>query len=452
MAAHVLRLLGHAVTLVEARSTIGGMLAHAIPAFRLAPDVARRETEVLVRGIAVRTNMPVGSNGVSIEGLRGTHDAVVVAAGASLALRLDAPGEDRPEVRTGLDLLAGLAARLVDDAAYGNRRVLVVGGGNVAIDCARAAIRLGAWGVDVVCLEQPHEMPAYAGEVRAALDEGVRFHHGWGVQAFTGNGRLYGAVLKRCARVFDENARFDPVFDERDTATLPADAAIVAVGQRADGSLLPRPLDGVFTAGDFATGPRSVVEAIASGREAALAADRYLGGAGALTLQLSKARGSAVPDRPGGFAQLARLEPATVPAEHRVSLSLMPRGLGPVDARREADRCLRCDLRLAYRQPVRPPSRHQRLPLSESNLPRVPEAGGVLRFYDQEGETLAIVGAADMRQDLAGRIPSRRATAFDFETCAMYTQRQNELLSRFVEAHGRMPPGVSEDDDLDGLF
>jgi thioredoxin reductase len=452
VAAHLLRQLGYRVTLFEARDTIGGMLAHAIPPFRLGREVVARETAALTDGIELRTGCRIGGNGLSVATLRQEHGAVVIATGASESVPLNVPGEDLHGVRAGLPFLSDLAHGELPTSCYDGREVLVVGGGNVAIDCARAALRLAAAAVQVVCLERPEEMPAHEEQLREAIDEGIRFDHGWGIGAFAGNGAVSGAILKRCTQVFDEQGRFDPRYDESDTRPHPTDAVILAVGQRADRSILPDRLDGAFRAGDLATGPRSVVEAIASGREAALAADRYLGGAGDIDLALGPREVPGVLGRVEGFASLPRLEPERQSPKPRPGLETLPAGLGPERARREADRCLRCDLRLGYRAPAEPPRREVRLPLDDAGLAEVPEAEGVVRFYAAEGELLAIVGAPDMRHEVCERLGSEGAASFEFEACPMYTQRQNELLSQYMEAHGRMPPGLGGEDDLDDLY
>ncbi|MFQ5601035.1 MAG: FAD-dependent oxidoreductase [Candidatus Krumholzibacteriia bacterium] len=452
VAAHTLHQLGHRVTLLDERETLGGMLAHAIPPFRLSREVVARETAALVRGVHVRTGVRAGSNGLSLQGLRENHDALVIATGAHESARLRVPGEDLPGVRAGLDFLADVAHGNLPPSTYTGRNVLVVGGGNVAVDCARAALRLGAVTVDVVCLEQQDEMPAYAEEMARATEEGIRFHHGWGIRAFSGNGAVSRVELKRCTRVFDEQGRFDPRYDETQTQEMDADDVILAVGQRPDRSTIPDSMEGVFLAGDVATGPGSVVEAIASGREAALAADRFLGGPGELTLQLGSTAAPIALGRIEGFASLPRLEPEPLRREQSLDLEALPPGLSAELACREANRCLRCDLRLGYRTPAPPPSRQARLSLDAAGLAQVPESDGVVRFYGAAGELLEIVGGADMRHEVRERLGAERAASFDFEPCPMYTQRQNELLSQYMEAHGRMPPGVSEDDDLDGLF
>ena len=452
VAAHLLRQLGHRVTLFEARDRIGGMLTHAIPGFRLGREVVARETAALVDGIEVRTGCRVGSNGLTIEALRREHEAVVIATGASESVPLNVGGEDLRGVRSGLPFLADLAHGKLASSCYEGRHVLVVGGGNVAIDCARAALRLGAAAVQVVCLERPEEMPAHDEQLREAIGEGIRFHHGWGIGAFAGNGAVSRAILKRCTRVFDEQGRFDPRYDESDTQPHATDAVLLAVGQRPERSILPDPLEGTFLAGDLATGPRSVVEAIASGREAALAADRYLGGPGEIDLALGPREVPGVLGRMAGFASLPRLEPERQSSGLIPGLETLPAGLGAERARREADRCLRCDLRLGYRAPVRPPRREVRLPLDEAGLAQVPDVEGVVRFYGAEGDLLEIVGAPDMRHEVSERLGSERAVSVEFELFPMYTQRQNELLSQYMEAHGRMPPGLSEEDELDDLY
>jgi hypothetical protein len=295
-------------------------------------------------------------------------------------------------------------------------------------------------------------MPAYAPEIRQAASEGVQFHHGWGIRAFSGNGTLAGVDVKRCTRVFDGAGRFAPEYDEGETRTLEADAAIVAIGQQIDRSLMREPLANVFAAGDYATGPRSVVEAIASGRQAALGADRHAGGRGEWNIALGPDAARPTLGRDDGFAAWPRLEPAHDHAHGTADPWMLAPGLGAVDARREAARCLRCDLRLTYRAPVRPPARRARLVFDPSIVAEVPECEGVLRFYDEAGEILAIVGGPNVREELASRLADGRAATFDIEACVMYTQRQNELLSLFIEAHGRMPAGVSAEESLDDLF
>jgi NADPH-dependent glutamate synthase beta subunit-like oxidoreductase len=452
IAAHVLHALGHAVTLFEARAEVGGMLTSAIPPFRLSREVARREAEVLLAGIEVRTGVRVGSEDSPLADLSRAYDAVVLAPGAPASSRLAVEGEGYFQVCPGLDVLSAVAERGERAKAYGGQRVVVIGGGNVAMDCARTALRLGAVRVDVVCLEQPAEMPAYAPEIRLAAGEGVQFHHGWGVRAFHGNGTLGGVDLKRCTRVFDGAGRFAPEYDESETRTLEADAAMVAIGQQIDRSLMREPLANVFAAGDYATGPRSVVEAIASGRQAALAADRHAGGRGEWDIVLGPTAARPTLGRDEGFAARPRLEPACHSSDGPADPWMLPPGLGAADAQREAARCLRCDLRLAYRAPLRPPVRRARLVFDPTIVAEVPECEGVLRFYDEAGEILAIVGGPNVREELASRLAGGRAATFDVEACAMYTQRQNELLSLFIEAHGRMPAGVSAEESLDDLF
>jgi len=156
--------------------------------------------------------------------------------------------------------------------------------------------------------------------------------------------------------------------------------------------------------------------------------------------------------RVDGFADLPRLEPERPARNDRPFLLAVQPGLGQERSRKEADRCLRCDLRLGYRSPPRPPARETRFPLDESAIGRVDEEEGVVRFYGPEGDVLEIVGGPDMRALVAERLGAERAAAFDVEPCPMYTQRQNELISQYVEAHGRMPRGVREEDDLDDLF
>jgi NADPH-dependent glutamate synthase beta subunit-like oxidoreductase len=446
-AVHLLRLLGHRVTLFERHRRLGGMLEHGIPPFRLSREVLEREIEALLAAgtrdgsVTVRAGVSIGGDGLSVSQLRTEHSAVVVATGAPEAVGLGVPGEELPGVQSGLGFLHDLSAGRLQADALAGQAVVVVGGGNVAMDCARAAMRLKATSVEVVCLEPMDAMPAYADEVLATAAEGVGLHNGWGIRALSGNGSVAAVELKRCTRVLDEAGRFAPQYDEGTLRRLRADSVVVAVGQQAERGLVPVALDGVFLAGDVATGPRSVVEAIASGREAALATDRYLGGSGELGLALGPTETPTALGRVEGFCTQPRLEPEQDTDR-----------LGPQRAQQEADRCLRCDLRLSYRPVLLPPAREARLPLDEEAVEQVPAAEGVVRFYDSDGDLLEIVGGGDMRQEIADRLGEERAATFDFEPCPMYTQRQNELLSQYMETHGKMPPGVSDDDDLDDLF
>ena len=176
------------------------------------------------------------------------------------------------------------------------KRVLVVGGGNVAIDAARTARRLGAASVDQASLECCEEMPAHDFEVEEARAEGITLHDGWGIDHFTGEGRVQGAELKVCTCVFDPDGRFHPEYDESQHKSLDCDVVIVAAGMgadteafgletngnrtlKADPGTLQTAVPHVFAAGDVVTGPTMITTAVGQGRRAAFMIDRYLQGA-----------------------------------------------------------------------------------------------------------------------------------------------------------------------------
>jgi NADPH-dependent glutamate synthase beta subunit-like oxidoreductase len=283
-AASDLAAAGFSVTIYDAKPRLGGMMRYGIPNYRL-PDYAldRDIDHILALGIKVETGVKAGTD-VSIAELRERHDAVVVTTGLQLSRALPIPGTDAQQVLAALPFL--------EAAASGERpkigpRVVVVGGGNVAMDVARTAVRLGAEQVDVVCLENAEEMPASDHEVDEAAEEGIRVHCSWGPTAVAvEEGGVCGLDAKRCVSVFDENRRFSPTFDESTTNRFEADTVIFSTGQGADVAdfgleLTPRggiQVDqdtlhtsepGVYAAGDVVRGPSRVIDAIAEGHNVA---------------------------------------------------------------------------------------------------------------------------------------------------------------------------------------
>jgi NADPH-dependent glutamate synthase beta subunit-like oxidoreductase/CO/xanthine dehydrogenase FAD-binding subunit len=291
-AAYYLRLHGHAVTVFERAAEPGGMLRYGIPEYRLPRHVLDRSISLLEKlGVEFRTGMALGET-LDIGGLRAGFDRVFVATGAWALPRIGL--QDEEELGAGLDFLRAVA--------QGERRVpgphvLVVGGGSVAMDVAITARRLGAERVTVACLETCEEMPALLEEVEEALAEGIELAPSCGPSRLLrhDDGSLAGMELVRCTSVFDEHACFAPAFDESNREEVAADEVILAVGQRVDapaleaaglpltgGRLAADPLtqrtgvEGVFAGGDVATGPATVIAAMAAGRRAAEAIDAEL--------------------------------------------------------------------------------------------------------------------------------------------------------------------------------
>ena len=286
-AAHDLRLAGHEVTVIESEKKPGGMLRWAIPQFRLPLEVVERELTLLEKmGVDFQCQVKVGED-VSLEKLKADHDAVVMATGCPLPLPLDVEGKDLEGVFSGLDLLRSLRAG--DNPTFSGS-VVVIGGGNVAVDAARAALRLGAEKVTMVSLEAEADLPAFDEEVALARKEGIKFEPSCGPVRFEEeNGRVAGVELQRCLAVFNAQGKFEPQFDSCELRVLHADAVIVAIGQGRDKDLFQKvdavdPLtlqagdSNLFLAGDCAGGLGSVVRAMKSGKEAAESINRLLAG------------------------------------------------------------------------------------------------------------------------------------------------------------------------------
>ena len=293
-AAYYLRLRGHGVTVFERAEKPGGMLRYGIPAYRLAPEVVDRAAGLLeALGIEFRCGSALGE-GIGLEELRADHDAVFVATGAWALPRIGLDGED--ELPAGLHFLTEVAE---GERRVPGPRVLVIGGGSVAMDVAVSARRLGAGQVTVACLETCDEMPALLEEVEQALAEGIELVPSCGpARLLRRDDRVVGMELVRCTSVFDDQCCFAPSFDESDRTTVEADEVILAVGQRVEAEMLAgagltldggrlaadpetrmTSLDGVFAGGDVTTGPATVIAALGAGRRAAESIDAYLGAA-----------------------------------------------------------------------------------------------------------------------------------------------------------------------------
>ena len=288
LAAYDLALRGHEVQLYDSEEEAGGMLRWAIPAFRLSLATLDKELGQLdALGVAFHGGQRLGET-LDLATLSAENDATVVAVGCSAHRVLAGFDEGSQGMHYGLPFLRRL--RRGESVPVGEN-IVVIGGGNVAVDAARSAKRLGAKRVQLVCLEQRPEMPAYPWEVGAAEDEGVEIVNGWGpVAPEFRDSTVTGVALQRCTAVLDNDGHFAPQYDKEVRQTLKADTIIVAVGQSSEEGLLERlgisedvdPLtlqlgdQPVFLAGDMVSGPSSVVEAMAQGRRAAESAHRLV--------------------------------------------------------------------------------------------------------------------------------------------------------------------------------
>ncbi len=282
---------GYGVKIYEKAERAGGFLALGIPAYRLPNDVVDDDiSNVTAIGVEIETGVMVDDPAK----LRDNgFDAVLVATGTHKAVQLRVPGEDKDGVMSALTFLADV--KLGKDVDLADRKVLVVGGGNVAIDAARTARRLGAAEVHQASLECCEDMPAHDFEVEEAKAEGITLHDGWGVNHFTGEGKVEGAVLKVCTCVFDPSGKFAPEYDESQQQTVECDLVIVAAGMgadtesfgldanpgrtlKADAGTLQTSVAHVFAAGDVVTGPSMITTAVGQGRRAAFMIDRFIQG------------------------------------------------------------------------------------------------------------------------------------------------------------------------------
>jgi len=363
-AAYDLARYGHNVTVYERNQNPGGHFFTSLPLYRLPREKLRQDiTAILAAGIKIQLGVEVGRD-ITVRELRAAYDAVVLAVGLQESKTLSVPGADHPGVLKALPFLQ--QANRGEKPAIGSR-VLVVGGGDVAMDVARTAVRLGAGEVNVICLESREEMPAKTWEIEEALEEGVGLINGYGPQeVVVDDHQILGLRAQKVRHVFDASGRFNPVFEPDAVITQPCDTIILAIGQRPgreyihdsglavddrgfiviDQEFLHTSVEGVFACGEIAEGPGLAIEAIASGHKAAVIVNSYLAGNKCLTPA-------------GGVASIGTL-PETVaeklPSLPRVVMPVLPAGvrsrsLSPYElaldeekAIYEAGRCLSCGL------------------------------------------------------------------------------------------------------------
>jgi NADPH-dependent glutamate synthase beta subunit-like oxidoreductase len=355
-AAFYLRRKGHAVTVLEARAEPGGMLRYGIPRFRLPQDVLDHEIKVILdTGIELRSGVRFGTD-VTLERLREEgFDAVFLALGLQASKRIPLEGADLPQVAWGLDFLREVAGGMPPPLG---ERVLVIGGGDVAVDVALTALRLGAGAVTMASLEARDELPAHAWEIDQAVEEGVQLLPSWGpLRILADDGAVAGVELQECTAVLDPAGAFRPSFGDG-RRTEAADLVILAIGQTAEPDVdedvlrvdpetgvTARP--GVYAGGEIATGPGALIEAIAEGKKIARAIDRQLGGDGDLVVSPAARPDAAGYDgaREPGFADRPRhRSPVRPVAERRQDFVEVTGCLAAEAARAEACRCLSCDL------------------------------------------------------------------------------------------------------------
>jgi NADPH-dependent glutamate synthase beta subunit-like oxidoreductase len=398
-AAHDLALLGYPVTVFEAAAVPGGMMHLGIPEYRLPRDVLQAQIrEILDMGPELKLNMRLGRD-FSLEDLRQQgFKSVLMAFGLHRSRDLNLPGHELDGVVKGIDFLLNVNLGYRFEVG---KRVVVIGGGNVAIDVARsamreqqkmapegglpnelsssemdvamkefmdvsrAALRMGAREVLLVCLESRAEMPAAEEEIEEGLLEGMKLRPSLGPKQFVGkDGKLTGLEVIQCLSVFDENKRFSPKFAEDTESVIPCDTVILAIGQSSDTSFL-KPADGIettrqgtlkinpdtlmttapgiFAAGDIAFGPRLIINAVADGKKAAVEIDKYLRGPEwkpkAKYVQITVLDHH---EMAAHYDEYSRLPVPALPIDRRTGVAEVETGFTEQQAREEASRCLKC--------------------------------------------------------------------------------------------------------------
>jgi NADPH-dependent glutamate synthase beta subunit-like oxidoreductase len=377
-AAHDLALLGFKPVVFELEPVAAGMLAVGVPEYRLPRELIRREVAVIeALGVEIRCKTQIGRD-VSFRSLREEFAAVLITVGAKRPRALGLPGEAGPGVYGGVDFLRAVA--LGESLPLGSD-VVVIGGGNVAYDVARTVVRQAAYDaartaarlpgtrrVRLVSLETLEEMPADTVEIVEGEEEGIERVSGWGPVAVQRDdqGRIAALQVKQCLRVYDEQRRFAPQFDDNKLQLLDCDTVLIAAGQATDLSFLddggtdveqfrpgwpkvdPQTLmtsaPGVFVAGDLAHGPRLLIDAVASGKKAARSIYQHVTGR---TLHPDILMSFVRLDhykRERGYERIRRVELSALHAEERLKnpQAIVEKGLDKEAAMREASRCLDC--------------------------------------------------------------------------------------------------------------
>ena len=359
--AYFLARVGYPVTVFEAMSVRGGMLKVGIPEHRLPKEILEAQIDYIQDlGVQFKTGVTVGKD-ITLEALQKDYQAIFYAIGNQLSRRLPIPGNGLNGVISGLDFLRDVK---LERGATVKNRVVVIGGGNVAVDVALTTLRSGAKEVCLCCVEPKAQMPGHPEEVDQAVEEGVVLFDSWGPRAILGDdeGKVTGAKLVRCISVLDESGKFNPCYNEGETKTIAADMIVLAVGQEADLSILPQGMmltpggtiqtdpitlettvTGVFAGGDVVSRQASVVEAIAAGKRASISIDRYLKGEALKTGRYLR-RAARVKNPPKeGVDKIARKTTPTLPVlERRENFKEVKGRFNEDVANLEAQRCMTC--------------------------------------------------------------------------------------------------------------
>lgn len=382
-AAHDLALMGFSVVIYEMEPVAAGMLYLGVPTYRLPREIIKAEVDVVrALGVEIKTNCTVGKD-ITMAELRKNHQALVIAVGCKRSRTLPLPGADAEGVLGGVEFLRDVALDLPHKIG---RKVVVIGGGNVAYDVSRTALRRQQMDVAVTafrerekvhvtlcCLETREEMLADEIEILEGEEEGIFRQNGYGPkEILTENNKVKGVVFQKVISIFDAEHRFNPRYDTNDTITLEADVVILAVGQRADitfinaerdgikvnerGNIVCDPntsetsADGIFLAGDIAHGARLMIDAIASGKKVARAIYQKITG---IDLQFETVEWHLPIEnysREMGYEKIRRQVFETVDVKDRLSdhQVIVEKGYTCGQAKVEGSRCLDCGVNTIF--------------------------------------------------------------------------------------------------------
>jgi NADPH-dependent glutamate synthase beta subunit-like oxidoreductase len=364
--AYFLARKGYPVTIFESMPKLGGMLRYGIPEYRLPRKILDSQIKYIENmGVNFQTNISIGKD-LTIDELRNNkYKAIFLATGAQLSKKINIKGNDLKGVLWGLDFIR--SANQKQALLRGN--VVVIGGGNVAMDAALCALRVGASKVEIVCLESKDNIPAHEDSLRQALEEGISINYSWGPKRVLGErGKVTGIELKSCEKVFDMDGRFNPTFNDQILKVIRSDNVIFAIGQSCDLSLLADVLKtpngtlkvdnaslyseipGVFAGGDAVSGPSSVVEAIASGKKAAVSIDGFLR-FNKLDIELGTETKTYQNTSVTNVIKKDRLESLYLPLNERQSFKEIKTGFTPDIALKELDRCMTCGSKARFAYP-----------------------------------------------------------------------------------------------------
>jgi len=361
-AAYYLASKGHEVTVFDAFPKPGVSMRYGIPNYRLPEERLDKDIDdILEWGVTFKGNTTIGKD-ITMDQLKKDFNAIFIASGANGSTRISLDGSEKKGVLWGWDFLRDVGLGKTFDFSGD---VIVIGGGNVAIDVALTAKRTGAANVQLFCLEKREEMPAHEWEIARAEEEGIIINNAWGPKKILGENAVTGLGLIKCTSVFDNAGNFNPTYDEEITNKVSANHIILAVGQAADLGFMKQEKNintsggrieveetglatgekGVFAGGDVVSGPDSIIGAIAHGRKAATAIDKYLGGDGSIDEALAKPEEEVllpefvIETRPRNDLGLLK------PWERTSGFDQVELALTNEQIADESNRCLNCDAR-----------------------------------------------------------------------------------------------------------